>query len=141
MSKDEEIEKKAYSAFLTDVEKEKIRETVEKELDAENKKKVAADYKATLVAAAKKKALFANAKEGQSEDGLVPVFVDLPPVSECLRLDGVAFYPGRTYNVTPQVRDVINEIMYKGREHEDSISGKTAKENMYRKKNAGQFQQ
>jgi hypothetical protein len=141
MTKDEEIEKKVHSTFLSDAEKEKIREQVEKELDAENKKKVAADYKASLISAAKKKALFADAKQGESEDGLVPIFIDLPAVSECVRLDGVAFYPGRTYNVTPQVRDVINEIMHRGREHEDSISGKTAKENAYRKKNGSKVQQ
>lgn len=141
MDKDKELENKVHSTFLSDDEKEKIQQQVIKELDAENKKKVAADYKASLVAAAKKKALFADAKQGESEDGLVPVFVDLPPVSECIRLDGVAFYPGRTYHVLPAVRDVILDMMYKGREHEDSISGKTGKENAYRKQNQSKLQQ
>lgn len=140
-TKEEKLVKDVHSTFLSDAEKEKIREQVEKELDAENKKKVAADYKATLISEAKRKAFFRNAKEGEDADGLVPVFIDLPAVSECIRLDGVAFFPGRTYNVTPGVRETILEVMGKGREHEDSINGKTAKENAYRKQNSQKLQQ
>ena len=113
---------------LTDEEKQKIEQQVEKELEAEAKKKLQADYKAGLVAAAKKKSILKDAKQGEDIDGLVPIFIDLPPVSECIRLDGVAFYPGRTYNVLPAVRDTINEIMFRGKDHEDEVSGKKEKE-------------
>jgi len=135
MSKDKnkELENKVHGAFLSDEEKLKIQKEVEEQLDKENKKKVADDYRQSLIAEAKRKALLSDAKSGSSTEGLVPVFVDLPAVSECIRLDGMAYYPGRTYNVTPEVASVINEIMHRGREHEDSLNGKTAKENMFRK--------
>ena len=120
----EEKAKDIHAAFLSEDEKEKIRRQVQKELDDENKKKLADDYKATLKSEAKKKALFKNAKTGQAEEGLVPIFIDLPKVSECIRLDGVAFYPGHTYNVTPAVRETIAEIMGRGQIHEDEILGR-----------------
>lgn len=121
---DKKLEDKIHSTFLSDEEKEKIKQQVEKELDAENKKKVTDDYRASLKAEAKKKSLFKNAKPGETADGLVPIFIDLPKVTECIRLDGVAYYPGRTYNVTPGVRDVICEMMSKGQAHEDEVSGR-----------------
>ncbi len=121
---DKKLEEKVHSAFLTDEEKKKIEIQALKEIDEENKKQVAADYKASIKAAAKKKALLKDAKEGEDGDGLIPVFIDLPSVSECIRLDGVAFYPGRTYNVLPEVRAVLEEIMFKGQAHEDEVSGR-----------------
>lgn len=124
MDKDKELEENVHSSFLSDDEKEKIKQQVLKELDAENKKKVAADYKAELIAAAKKKALFKDAKPGTDADGFVPVFIDLPKVAECIRLDGTSYHPGRTYNVLPAVRDVILDIMSKGKNHEDEVSGR-----------------
>jgi hypothetical protein len=117
--------------FLSQEEKEKIQAQVKKELDAENLKKIKDDYKAQLISEAKtaaRKALLKDAKEGEDENGLVPVFIDLPLVSECIRLDGVAYYPGRTYNVTVAVREIMLEIMGRGQSHENEISGKTAKE-------------
>lgn len=127
----EEMDEKAkdiHSAFLSDEEKDKIQKQVLKELDDENKKRVAADYKASLISAAKKKALHRDASEGTDGNGLVPIFIDLPTSSECIRIDGVAYYPDRTYNVTPAARELMLEIMGRGRSHEDEISGKTAKE-------------
>lgn len=118
------IEEKVHSAFLTDEEKEKIKAQALREIDEENKKQVAADYKASIKAEAKKKLLFKDAEMGTASDGLVPVFIDLPAVSECIRLDGVCFYPGRTYNVLPKVRDVLEEVMFKGQVHEDEVSGR-----------------
>lgn len=109
---------------LSDEEKEKIKQRVDKELAAENTKRLSDEYAATLKAEAKKKALFKNAKPGETADGLVPVFIDLPKVSECIRLDGMAYYPGHTYNVTPQVREVLCEVMHKGQLHEDEVTGR-----------------
>lgn len=126
--------------LLSDEDKQKIKLQVEKELEAEAEKKAKADYKAELIATAKKKALFSAAKDGANEDGLVPVYVDLPSVSDCIRLDGVAYFPNKTYYVTPEVRDVILETMFRGRQHEDSLNGKTAKENMYRRQNTQKIQ-
>jgi hypothetical protein len=143
MDKKDELEQKAkdiHTSFLSDEQKEKIKLEVEKELDAENRKKIAADYKASLISAAKKKALFADAKAGENADGLVPIYIELPAVSECVRLDGVAYYPGKTYHVKPEVRAVILEVMHRGREHEDTLNGKTAKENMFRKQNQNRIQ-
>lgn len=128
------LEDKVHSAFLSEDEKEKIQQQVIKELDAENKKQVVADYKATLIKAAKKKALFHDAEEGLNEDGLVPIFISLTSVSECIRIDGKQFSPGHTYNVTPAVRDVILECMGRGREHEESLMDTNAKKNAYRKR-------
>lgn len=127
------------ASLLSDDEKAKIADQVEKELAADAKKKLASDYKASLVAAAKKKALFENAKEGENEDGLVPVFVDLPPVAECIRLDGRQYDPGKTYYVTEAVRAVILEVMGRGREHEESLMDKEQKKNAYRKRGAYTF--
>lgn len=120
---------------LSDEEKEKIKQQVEKELDVENKKRLSDDYKATLKAEAKKKALFKNAKPGETADGLVSVFVDLPSVSECIRLDGVAYYPGHTYNVTPSVREVLCEVMARGEAHEDEVKGRTDSNRARKKSN------
>lgn len=131
---DKEIEKNTYSTFLSDEEKEKIKKQALKELDDENKKKVAEDYKASVKAEAKRKILLKDAKPGETVDGLVSVFIDLPKVAECIRLDGTAYYPMRTYNVLPSVRDVILDIMSKGRNHEDEVSGRKDS-NQYRTKN------
>ncbi len=122
--------------LLSDEEKEKIKLQVEKELEVEAKKKATADYKAGLVAAAKKKELHSKAEEGTNEDGLVPVFIDLPPVSDCIRLDGRQYDPGKTYYVTKEVQAVIMECMGRGREHEESLMDKEGKKNAYRKRGA-----
>lgn len=124
MEEDKKLVDAVHSAFLTEEEKEKIQKQVLKELDEENKKRVAKDYKDSLMAAAKKKALFKDAKSGENEHGLVPIFIDLPKVSECIRLDGTAYYPGRTYNVLPDVRSTILEIMHRGQAHEDEVTGR-----------------
>jgi hypothetical protein len=136
MTKDKnaDLEEKVHSAFLTEAEKLKIQKEVEEQLDKENKKKVADDYRDSLIQKAKKKALLSDAKSGSAE-GLVPVYIELPAVSECIRIDGAAYYPGRTYNVKPAVKELILEIMHRGAEHENSLNGKTAKENMFRKRN------
>lgn len=121
---DKKLEEKVFSTFLSDEEKLKIQKEVEFELDAENKKKVAKEYKDGLISAAKKKALMRDAKHGEDGDGLVSVFIDLPSVTECIRLDGIAYYPGRSYNVTPEVRAVLEECMHRGQVHEDEVSGR-----------------
>jgi hypothetical protein len=123
-------------SLLSDAEKDKISDQVKKEIEKESHDKAAADYKQSLKLAAKKRQLMSDAKKGDSdEDGLVPIFIELPSVTECIRLDGRAYYPGHTYNVTPAVREVILECMGRGMEHEDTLNGKTAKENMFRKRN------
>lgn len=135
-SKDEMEKKKEdiLSSVLSEDEKIKIKAQALKELDEENKKKLAQEYKDSIKAEAKKKALLKDAKPGETADGLVPIFIDLPKVAECIRLDGVAFYPGRTYNVTPQQREVILECMHRGQTHEDIVSGRKDP-NQYRNKN------
>lgn len=120
---------------LTDAEKKSIEAQAKKEIAATVKKKLRAEYKASFIAEQEKKNLFSSAEQGELKEGLVPVFVDLPSVAECIRLDGVAFHPGRTYNVLPGVRAQILEIMGRGQDHEDSLNGKTAIENQYRRKN------
>jgi len=119
---------------LSEDEKKAIEKVVEKELLAADKHKQRADYKAKVVAEKKRKKLFRDAKPGEAKDGLVPIFVDLPSVSECIRIDGTAFYPGRTYNVRPPVRELILEMMGRGLDHEHSLNGKTAVENRFRQK-------
>lgn len=136
--KDKELEKAKViqAGVLSDVEKENIEKEVQQQLEDEAKTAAEEKYRNELLKAAKKKALMKDAKPGDpDEKGLVAVFIDLPPVSECIRLDGTSYYPGRTYNVLPEVREVILECMGRGQEHEDSINGKTAKENIHRKRN------
>lgn len=134
MDKDEIEDKiaKVHSAVLTEDEKAKIKAQVEKELDAEAKKQISDDYKATLKAAAKKKALFKDAAPGADEEGLVRVKIDPSLKSECIRLDGTCYYPGRTYSVTPGVADVLSEVMGRGEDHDNEITGRK-NPNQYRK--------
>lgn len=120
---------------LSEEEKEVIRKKVEKKLEKEARDRASDSFEKELITKAKKKELMKDAKAGDpDENGLVPVFIDLPGVSECIRLDGIAYYPQRMYYVSPEKRDVILECMGRGREHEDSLNGKTAKENLYRRK-------
>jgi hypothetical protein len=136
--KDKELDKAKVvnASLLSDAEKENIEKEVQQQLEDEAKAEAEEKYRDKLIKDAKRKALMKDAKPGDpNADGLVAVFIDLPPVSECIRLDGTAYYPGRTYNVKPDVREVILECMARGQEHEDSINGKTAKENLYKKKN------
>lgn len=118
------LEIKVQDAFLTEEEKTKLRREALAEVDAENKKRIAAEYKAAIKADAKKKLLFKDAASGANEQGLVPVFIELPAVSDCIRIDGTAFYPGRKYNVTPELREVLLEVMGRGESHEDEVSGR-----------------
>lgn len=137
-NKEKELDKAKVvnASLLSDAEKENIEKEVQQHLEDEAKSEAEEKYRNDLLKAAKKRALMKDAKAGDpNEDGLVAVFVDLPPVSECIRLDGTSYYPGRTYHVLPVVREVILECMGRGQEHEDSINGKTAKENLYKKKN------
>lgn len=121
-------------SLLSDEEKQKIADQVRKELDKEAKDKASAKYKKSVMDAEKKKAILKDAKPGDPDDkGLVPIFLTLPSVSECIRLDGVPYYPNRMHYVTPAVRDTLLEIMGRGAEHEEQINGKTAKENLFRR--------
>lgn len=129
------LEEQVTSSFLTEEEKDKIRKQALKEIDEENKKRISEEFKASIKAEVKKKALFKNAKPGESADGLVSIHVDLPKVAECIRLDGVCYYPGHTYNVTPAVRDVIMEVMQRGFNHEDEVKGRKDA-NEYRRKSS-----
>lgn len=121
------------ATVLSDAEKEDIKARVEKKLAAEKRKKLADDYEASLIAEAKKKALFSNAKPGTNADGLVAVFIDLPSVTECIRLDGRQFYPGRTYHVSTEVAEVLHETMGRGQDHEDEVSGRKDSNRMRKK--------
>ncbi|MCK5603834.1 hypothetical protein KAR91_18240 [Candidatus Pacearchaeota archaeon] len=127
-------EQKEDALCLSEEEKLKIQAVVDKELAATAKQRLCADYKAGLIAEALKKKLFKDAKPGKTGDGLVPIFVNLPQTSNCVRIDGTAFYSDRTYNVLPGVRALILEMMGRGEDHEDSINGKTAAENRFRRK-------
>ena len=121
-------------SLLSDDEKAKIAAQLEKELEKEAKDKAAAAYKATLKAQAKKEEFLKDAKPGDPDDnGLVPLFLSLPGVSDCVRLDGRNYYPNKMHYVTPAVRDTLLEIIGRGVEHESQINGKTARENMFRK--------
>lgn len=120
--------------LLSDDDKEVIRKKVEKKLEKEARAKAEEEYEKKLTADLKRKELMKDAKPGDPNgDGLVPVFIDIPRVSDCIRIEGTAYYPQKIYYVTPDVRDVLNETMARGRDHEDSLNGKTAKENLYRR--------
>jgi hypothetical protein len=121
-SKIESAEKKVFST-LSDEDKQKIEKQVERELEEEAIKKAKDEYKKSLIAEKTKKALFKDGKSGEGV-GLVPVLIDLPPFSDAIRLDGTAYYHGRTYNVTPEVAATMYEIMHRGKEHEDEVKGR-----------------
>lgn len=119
--------------ILSQEEKDKIKKEALAELEAENKKKAENEYKEQIKQEAKKKATFKDAKPGEGKNGLIPVFIDLPRSAEVIRLDGTVFYPGRTYNVKPDVADVLFDIMHRTAKHEDEIRG-NGTDNFYRKK-------
>ena len=119
---------------LSDEQKEKIAAKVEAKLRKEAQAKAEEDYEKQLIAAAKRKELLKDAKPGDANaDGLVPVFISDVKAGDCIRVNGVAYYPRRIYQVTPQLRETLQEIMQRGRDHEDQINGKTARENLYRR--------
>jgi hypothetical protein len=134
--KDLEDKKLINSSLLSDEEKQKIQDEVAEEMAQDAKDKAVEVYRAKVKSDAKRKALIRDAKPGDpDEDGLVPVFLSLPSVNECVRLDGVAYYPNKTHYVTPNVRAVLLDAMARGQEHEDTLNGKTSKENINRRKN------
>jgi hypothetical protein len=122
---------------LSDEEKLKIEAEVAEELEIEAKEKAEDDYRAKAKKDAKRKALLRDAKPGDPDaDGLVPVYLTLPTgATECVRLDGAAYYPNKTHYVTPAVRAVLLDCMARGQEHEDTLNGKTSKENINRRRN------
>lgn len=128
-----EVREKAFSAVLSDEEKAKIQKQVERELDEENRKAIATAYKEKLKTEARKRALAKDSDPGADAEGLVPIFIDIPRVSDCIRLDGRPYYPGKTYHVTPAVKATLEEIMFRGQEHEDEISDRK-NSNQYRRK-------
>lgn len=117
--------------ILTDEEKDKLRAEAAKEVEAENKKRAKDEYKAAAKAVLNKKKLLSDAP---SEEGLEPVYVNLTSVSDCVRLDGKAYYHGRTYHVTPEVKAVLLDAMGQGQKHEESLMDKGEKENAYRRR-------
>jgi len=120
--------------LLTDEQKEKIAKKVAARLEKEAQAKAEDDYEKKLVADAKRTQLMRDAKPGDPDaEGLVPVFINIARNGDCIRVDGTAYYPQRVYNVTPNLRDVLLEIMDRGRDHEEQINGKTARENMSRR--------
>lgn len=120
--------------LLTEEEKIKLKAEAEKELEIELKKKAKEDYKAAVKSVAKKKELMKDAPERADDENLVPVFISLPKVAECIRIDGRAFHHGRTYHVTEEVRATLLEIMGRGEQHEESLMDKEGKQNAYRRK-------
>lgn len=122
-SKQDEKEK-IFSGLLSEDEKAKIKSEALAEVAAEAKKKLAEEYKKSIKDEATKKALMSDAKTNGKGDKLQAIFIDLPAVAECIRLNGVAYYPGRTYQVTQDVAEVLSEIMGRGFAHEDEVSGR-----------------
>lgn len=132
ITKDKEPE----SSVLSVEEKERIKAEAAKELLAEEKKQLKDDYKQTVKAQLKRKQILKDAPaKGEGED-LVSVYIDLPTVSECIRLDGRSYYPNRTYDVTPEVQSTLLEIMGRGRDHEESLMDKEGKKNAYRRRSS-----
>ena len=146
MSKDPKDDKKKEvkltgSAILSQEEKDVIAKEVEAQLAKEAKSDAEEAFRDELLAKAKRKALMSVAKPGEQEDGLFPIYVNVPSCGDGVRLEGKLFENNKTYYVTANEKAVILECMGRGQEHEDSINGKTAKENMYRKKNSQVIQQ
>lgn len=130
MEKEVEIVKKP---GLSDEQKDKIAKKVKAKLEKEAQDKAEAEYEQQLIAEARQKEFFNDAEDGTDANGKVPVYIDLPKVADCIRLDGKAFYPQKIYYVTLAQLDVINETMWRGKEHEDSINGKGGAENRQRR--------
>lgn len=71
----------------------------------------------------------AGMKDGEE---LVPITIDLAPHADKIRIDGVDYYQGATYNVAPQAVPTFNEIMYRTWWHEEDISDRRGRHNAYR---------
>lgn len=118
--KDNKISDKAKAAGLSTEEIAKIESDVAKELEKELKDKAAADYKATLLAKARKAAV-ETPKEGEE---LQAIFIELPPNSDRITLDGKIYVHGKTYHVTHAVLETLSEVMSRGWAHEDEVKGR-----------------
>ena len=119
---------------LDDAAKKKIEIEVEIQLEAEAQAKAEADYKAKLIQEAKRQLLFSQAEKGTAGEGKHPIFIDLPPSSQNIRLDGKQYDVNRTYHVTKEVHASLTDVMGAGRRHEESLMDKQGKLNAYRKR-------
>ena len=64
-------------------------------------------------------------------ESLVDIEINLAPNAECLTVNGVQYWHGRTYKVDPGLARTLNEMSFRTWQHERSING--ANENQYRR--------
>lgn len=108
-----------------------IEAEVRAELEAEQQELAEAALKRELKTKLKREML-ANAGLNDGEE-LAPITIDLAPHADKIRIDGVDYYQGHTYNVAPQAIATFNEIMGRTWWHEEDISDRRGRHNAYRK--------
>jgi hypothetical protein len=93
--------------------------------------------KAREAALAKQARMMAEAELGISDDNLpvqkgplvdegerIPVFINLAPFADRLRIDDVIYVHGRTYDLPERRAAVVQEAMSRGWKHQAEIEGK-----------------
>jgi len=96
---------------------------VSKELKAEKRKEYLAAAKQKL----KKQTLFRHGKDETGADTEL-VLITLASHTPCLTIDGMKYYPGRAYRLSPSKAAVVKEQMYRGELHDSEIHGKNMKD-------------
>ena len=110
----------------------RLEEEARKELQAEQ---MALAQKAFKAAAKRRLQTEMAAAAGVKEDELVPIFIELAPYTDCIKIDGIEYSHGRTYNFAPEVVPTILEIIHRTWRHEEEISEAKNRNAAFRRKN------
>ena len=74
-----------------------------------------------------------QAASGEDPEALVAIRIDLAPHADRIKIDGIDYHHGMTYNFAPQAVPTILEIMHRTWMHEAEISDTKNRTNAYRK--------
>lgn len=110
-----------------------LEEEAKRELIAEQERLAAEQFKAAAKRRLKAEMQAAN---GVAPDELVPLLIDLAPHADRIRIDGVEYHHGHTYNFAPEAVSTIKEIMFRTWAHEDEISDRRNRTNAYKRPQA-----
>ena len=74
--------------------------------------------------------------EQPNDNGMVRKRIDLPPSGGiCITINGIQYYHGQVYEFSPDQLQVVNEIIFRSWQHEETIKGNN--ENAYRRPRPG----
>jgi hypothetical protein len=115
---------------LTSTEQIQLEAEALAEVEAEQKKLAKEQFKK---AARDRISAKLQAANGEPEEELVPITIDLAPHSSFIMIDGVRYSHGQTYRFAPASVPTINEIMWRTWTHEAEIKDDKARLNAYRR--------